>query len=195
MGRLVLYPQGAPPDRHLREHCAEVVVRCGGDVQRTIDAPAHSVDAFAKHLARTKAFRRREVAIVVLTETNPVALKLVQARRTLEQLIEPLREASWLVYFNPLDDPFFMETASMLGDFDDADADVPIWTGPEKRRFLILCPAVDDPAIIERRMQDLEKGSPDAASGVVQKRSLSSTSLEAVEQDGVDTQRPPKIGC
>ena len=193
MARLVLYPQGLPLAPARAEQCAELVVHCGGDVGRVIDGPSHSVEAFARHLTRARVLQRREVPLVVLTMTNPVSLQLVQTRRTLEAAHPILEKAPWMVFLDPDEDPFFFESASQLGAFDDSDPDVPIWHGPDDRRFLVLPPHVDDGALVAQRLTDLEFGIEDYSSGVVEKRDPDAAGARPPEES-IETLKPPKLG-
>lgn len=159
--RIVLFPHGQPTNVLSRECCARLVRNAGGDLQRIIDSPAGSVERFARHIERLPSIREgMEDPMVVLTETNPLALMTVAARNTLERAVPALGTAPWLIYFEPEQDPFFIETACALGSFDVASGLVdpetaPIWHGPQQTHFLIISPSSERKANLLARMQDV----------------------------------------
>lgn len=105
--------------------------------------------------------------MIVLTQTNPLALKVLQPRRSLEQVFPKLEEALWLIYLNPVDDPFFVEAAASLGSFDDEHGEAPIWTTRDHGKFLIVTPRTKATPALGERITDLEMA--DFASGTLVK--------------------------
>lgn len=168
--RLVLCPQGQPQPLRLREAWTRTLQRLGGDLGRILDAPSSTVDRFGQHVARLAVLRSvREPPLVVLTQTNPVAIAVLGARRTLEATVPALAHASWILFLDTVEDPFFLETAARLGELDGTAEAVPIWTGPEQTRFLVVPAGLRDLDLLPHRLLDLTQASL-ASTGVVDRR-------------------------
>lgn len=158
--------------------------RCGGDLDRIIDGPAASIDGFGRHVARLSIVRTaRELPLVVLTRTNPLAMNLVGARRALEAAVPSLARALWLVFFDPTHDPFFVDTARRLGHLDGDVGGAPLWSGPDGFRFLVLGPQVADLDVLPHRIADLVQSSL-ASSAVVERGAREPSAVSAAVGDG-----------
>lgn len=155
--RLILCPHGLPRRDEARAHFFELLQSAAGDVERVIDAPSDSLERFAEHLVRLHVLQeRRERALVALTRTNPLALTVLQARRTLEEAIPRLATVPWLIYVDLVADPFFFETAERLGTLDAPIDRAPVWTTAGER-FFILSSQLDPSTNLADRLFDLER--------------------------------------
>ena len=151
---LVLLPYGLPEIAAHREACSEILISCGGDVDRLIDQPADDLDRFGKYVARIPALREggaREPPIVMLTRTSPLPLTVVSARRTLERAVPTLARASWLLFVTNEDDPFFVDGAQRLGTLSCDLSQAPIWLGPDGMPFLVTTPGTRAHDVLSER--------------------------------------------
>jgi hypothetical protein len=136
--RLVLMPYG-PPRSELMGPCLDAVRRCGGDLNRIIDAPAKSLASFARYVGRMKAIVVGGPSpLVVLTRTNPLALAVTGARRMLESAVPALEGAAWIVFYDRKDDPFFEAEAEAVGILEPRSDRTLMWTSPYGQPFLIV---------------------------------------------------------
>ncbi len=157
LGRtLVLLPYGLPELAAHREACAEVLLACGGDVDRVIDQPSDDLARFGKYVSRIPALREgAPPPIVMLTRTSPLPLTVVSARRTLERAAPTLGRASWLLFVTEEDDPFFTDGARRLGLLSTELPHAPMWTGPDGMPFLVTTPHTRAPDVLSQRFQTL----------------------------------------
>lgn len=135
--RIVICPHGLPRGTEPREHCATLVLHCGGDLQRVIEGVPGGLDRFVRHLERIRGLDA-ERPLVVLTRTNPLGLGVLQTRRALEEAVPSLANAYWLIFVDERDDPFFMEAAARLGPMVGDIATAPLWFAPHRQRFLVV---------------------------------------------------------
>ncbi len=153
--RLVLFPQGQPDSQEHRDRCAELVFWCGGDVDRFIDSPTETLDAFASYLGRIKGVPGDQV-LVALTRTSPLALTVVDTRRRLEAWLPILRAARWIVYLDRSFDPFFEATATRYGHLSGSLAEAPVWVGPGDTPFLVLDSDLRDRRAVDESLDELD---------------------------------------
>src|SRR5690242_9923649 len=93
---LVLCPYGIPSER--REICSSILLHCGGDLDRVIDAPAGD-QAFLNHLQRLAAtLHALRPPIVMLTQLTPLMSSVVLVRERYEAMLPSLRRAHWLLF-------------------------------------------------------------------------------------------------
>jgi len=116
----------------------DAVWRCGGDLNRVIDSPTRKLDDFARYVSRMKALALGIAPLVVLTRTNPLALAVTGARRTLENFVPALRNAAWLVFYERREDPFFEAEADSIGILEPRSEYSAVWTSPTGQYFLIV---------------------------------------------------------
>lgn len=156
--RLVLFPQGQLAGEDQRARCAELILWCGGDVGRVIDAPVDTVDAFASFLLRIRGVKDgSEQVMVVLTNTNPLALAVVDLRRRLEARLPSLRTARWLIFVDPQTDPFFESSALVLGHLTGPMEESPLWIGPQDSPYLVLSPRVRERRFVCQALDELDE--------------------------------------
>jgi hypothetical protein len=156
--RLVLFPQGQLAGEEQRSRCDELILWCGGDVGRVIDAPVDTVDAFASFLQRIRGVRDgSEQVMVVLTNTNPLALTVVDLRRRLEARLPSLRTARWMIYVDPESDPFFESSALRLGHLTGPMQEAPLWIGPQDSPYLVLGARVRDRRFVCQALDELDE--------------------------------------
>lgn len=156
--RVVLFPQGQLGSAAQRDRCAQLLLWCGGDVGRVIDAPVASVDGFAEYVGRIKGIREgMEQVLVVLTRTNPLALTVVDSRRRMEGRLPVLRTARWVIYVDLEQDPFFEATALRLGHLTGELWEAPLWVGPQDMPFLVLSPKVRDRQRVCEGLEELDE--------------------------------------
>ena len=139
--RIVLFPYGQPRNASHRDDCARFFLAMGGDIARVIDEPSGALDQFAAHLRRIEAIAEgMERPIVVLTATNPLVLTVIAARRRLEVAVPALRDATWVVFLDPEQDPFFVSTARAMGAFSASPSGAVTWTSPDNNEYLVATP-------------------------------------------------------
>lgn len=135
----------------------DLLLRCGADAQRVFDGERWPLERFASLVSRIYALRAATIApLVLLTRTNPVALTIVQTRRVLEEAIPRLSSAIWIIFFDPLTDPFFLANSLDSEDVGAALGDAPIWTSPRAGTFLILSDQISQRELVARRVAALE---------------------------------------
>jgi len=156
MRRIVLYPYGHPRSEGHQKLCSAFMLALGGDVQRVIDGPFPTIDRFVAHVSRIPAVRAGVRPIVVLTRTIPLAMTVLNARQRIEAALPPLRRATWAIFFDAAEDPFFEAAVRKFGDLQGQLHEAPFWVGPEQARFLILSPAVRNVALVKQRAQELD---------------------------------------
>ena len=150
--RIAIFPYGQPVDEERRTKCVELLIFCGADLQRFIDGPWSSDE----RLVRIVSFLD-EVAdgsrppFMVLTQSNPLALKVLAARRRWCRELPNLNRAMWVIFVDPVAEPFFYAEAQRLGQFD-AQPDpnkvsdsLMVWSvqnqdAKRQERFLVLTP-------------------------------------------------------
>lgn len=141
--RLVLMPYGPPPAEHM-EPCLDAVKRCGGDLNRIIDAPTRSLDEFARYVGKIRAIAcGGPPPLVVLTRTSPLALAVTGARRMLEKAVPALESAAWIVFYDRREDPFFEAEAEAVGILEPRSDRTLMWTSPHGQAFLIVAKGED----------------------------------------------------
>lgn len=156
--RVVLFPQGQLGRDEQRDRCLQLLLWCGGDVGRVIDAPISSVDGFAEYVGRIKGIREgTEQVLVVLTRTNPLALTVVDSRRRMEGRLSALRTARWVIYVDPSQDPFFETMALRHGHLTGELREAPLWVGPQDMPFLVLSPEVRDRRRVCEGLEELDE--------------------------------------
>lgn len=134
--RVVLFPYGQPPKAAHRDACAEFLLRAGGDLSRLIDGPFRNIETFCGYVRRIDGVADgSRPPIIVVTRTNPLALSVVHARRKIEAAIEALRAATWVLFVDPHEDPFFGDNARRIGNLQEAAGR---WQGPEGTDYVIL---------------------------------------------------------
>lgn len=146
--RIVLFPYGQPVDRDKRDACSALVIHSGGDIGRILDGPWDSDPAseaaetnFLRYVSRIQEIvSGSRPPLVVLTRSNPLPLAVLAKRRRVCAAIRNLSRAIWVVFVDPVNDPFFCRNANKLGTFDvvcDADASesvFTVWTPNETQR-------------------------------------------------------------
>ncbi|MFW5739566.1 MAG: hypothetical protein ACOC1F_04300 [Myxococcota bacterium] len=156
--RLTLFPQGQPPDPEHRKRCAELALWCGGDIGRVIDAPVSSLDRFAGYIERIRGLQEgTEPALVMLTQTNPLALTVVDLRRRLEKRIPVLRTSRWVIHVDPDADPFFSTMALRLGHLTGELAEAPLWLGPQDSPYLVVSSGMRDRNAVAGALEELDE--------------------------------------
>ncbi len=153
--RLVLFPQGQPELQPHRDRCAELAFWCGGDVDRFIDSPTDTVEAFASYVARVRD-APGDQTLVVLTHTTPLALAVVDVRRRLEVRLPTLRAARWVVYLDQALDPFFEATAIRYGHLTAPLEAAPVWVGPDRSPYLVLDSELQDRKAVDASLDELD---------------------------------------
>lgn len=136
--RLTLLPQGLPERADARERCMALLLRAGADTQRLIDGQGLPLERFARHIGKIAALRGPATPLVVLTQTNPIALAVLHTRRVLADAVPELERAPWIVFHDESADPFFPSAALASGSFDVDYQFGPIWLTAPGHRFLVL---------------------------------------------------------
>lgn len=139
-----------------RERCFQVLLHCGGDVERVFEKHAGGLADFAAHLSRIRSLDAADKPIVLLCQTNPLALAVLKTRRALEDAVPKLARAVWVIHFDEEEDPFFVGAASMLGTLDRDAAEAPLWSAPDDWRFLVVSSKLRDLRILRDRLYELE---------------------------------------
>lgn len=116
-----------------------LLLRAGADAQRLIDGQGWPLERFARHISRLTVLRGSGAhPLVVLTETNPIALAVLQTRRVLAEAVPELEQAPWVIFHDESADPFFASSALGMGTFDIGYELGPIWLTPPGYQFLVL---------------------------------------------------------
>jgi hypothetical protein len=132
--RLVLCPYGIPTQH--RAVCNAILMQCGGDVNRLIDAPA-GAEPFLRHIKRLSGMLSAvKPPIVLLTEIVPLMQKVVELRRRYEAELPVLTRADWKLFLND-DAPTFVAEALQHGQIERESATA-TWHGPENMRFDVV---------------------------------------------------------
>jgi hypothetical protein len=165
--RIVLCPHGLPHAPDVREQCCDLLLRGGGDLQRVFEANPGGIGRFAAHVARIGDLDSGDGPLVLLHRTNPLGLTILRTRRALEEEVPRLGRASWLVFIDEKDDPFFLDAASRVGGFDRELDALPIWSAPDLHRFLVVSRQNGDLTRMKERLAELQGERPpsDAATG------------------------------
>jgi hypothetical protein len=95
--------------------------------------------------------------MVVLTNTNPLALTVVDLRRRLEARLPSLRTARWMIYVDPESDPFFESSALRLGHLTGPMQEAPLWIGPQDSPYLVLGARVRDRRFVCQALDELDE--------------------------------------
>jgi hypothetical protein len=136
--RIVLFPYGQPARDDHRDRCSEIFLSLGGDVHRIIDGPFASLDRFVAYVRRIQVIHDgSEWPIVMLTNANPLALMVINARRKLEHVMPALSGATWVLFIDSETDPFFTRTAQSMGAFEHDRSGVLHWKGPDDALFMV----------------------------------------------------------
>ncbi len=151
------------------------VVKAGGDVQRVFDGPWGSQpgsEAAEKSFLRMVG-RLNEVVsgvhppYIVLTRTNPIPLTVLAKRRQLCDSFPNLNKGLWILYLDPVKDPFFFTNAKRLGRFDSDPAEdesrhpLVVWYPNDDIRsrrnesYLVLTPTTVVDENFSKRIQSL----------------------------------------
>ncbi len=132
--RVVLCPYGIPTQH--RAACISILMQCGGDMNRLIDAPAGE-EAFLKHLKRLSSMLSAvKPPIVLLTELVPLMQKVVLLRQRYEAELPALKQADWKLFLED-DAPTFVAEALQHGRIE-RDAATAIWHGPADMSFDVV---------------------------------------------------------
>lgn len=153
--RIVLYPYGHPRSAQDRELCLSFMLALGGDVHRVIDGPFPTLDRFIRYASRIPAVSEGVRPIVVFTRTVPLAMAVLNARRKIEIALPSLQRATWAIFVDPTEDPFFEAAAHKIGALQHGLHAAPIWQGPGGASFLVLSPQVESPALVRKRGEEL----------------------------------------
>jgi len=135
--RVVIFPNGQPSKPGQRETCSSYFIRHGGDVSRVIDGPFVNVRQCMDRVQRMAGITSgAECPIIIFAQSNPLALVL-SARRTMEGGIPELRAATWVIFVDNDEDPFFESNARKLGTLGKTGLER-TFEGPDGASFLIL---------------------------------------------------------
>lgn len=137
--RIVLFPQGQPSDTVHKDACAEFYIRAGGDLARIIDGPFRSIEKFCELVRRIDGVvSGGQIPIIILSRTNPLMLSVVNVRRKIEAAIPSLRAATWAVFVDSQQDPFFHENARKLGALEPLPGGGLTWRGPSNEEYSVV---------------------------------------------------------
>ena len=156
-----------PAHAESRERLSQLLLRCGADLQRMIDAPSGPLAAFAEYVSGISALASgAHHALVVLTRTRPVSEAIVETRKALTERVPVLQSAAWIIYADSLSDPFGSESLRDVGQLEGQLLEAPIWRGPDSERYLVISPLVTGvtESALPRRVQQLAQANR-AASG------------------------------
>lgn len=155
-------------------------------MQRVIDGPFPTIDRFVHHVSRIPVIRAGVRPIVVLTRTIPLAMTVLSARQRIEAGLPQLRRATWGIFFDAAEDPFFEAAVRKFGELQGDLHEAPIWVGPGQARFVILSPEVRDAQLVRQRSQEL-----DALSSENQLRHPTVPAMQTVRPSGTMPAQQP----
>jgi hypothetical protein len=126
-----LLPQGWPEEDSEREALTRVLLAAGADIERLLDEPTNSPDAFVRHATRMPFLRYgRECPMVAFAPRNNDADELLAFRSMLLSAVGSLRETTWLVYLSTEVRSSFQRAAIHYGDLYDARGGLLTWHVP-----------------------------------------------------------------
>jgi hypothetical protein len=138
--RVVIAPQGLPADAAQRERCSELLLRCGADLSRVIEAERRSPAQFADFVATVRDIRDGLApCLVIFTRVKPPSA-LVELRTLIEARVPALASSPWLLYADPLVEPECIDALRSSGRLTGAIWDAPEWTDEDGGRHLVLSP-------------------------------------------------------
>lgn len=124
----MLLPLGWPPLAEECEAFTRVLLAAGADVERMLDPAIGSVDAFVRHASRLPFLRSgRERTIVAFAPVEVDVDPILEIRHRLINAVEPLRDATWLVYLSHSIRSDFLRSAHRYGGLFDAGAGLTTW--------------------------------------------------------------------
>lgn len=124
----MLLPFGWPRDPVEVEACSQILLACGGDIERLLDGPVDSVVAFARHTGRLAMLRElKEIPIVMLASHSGAADEVLSARIALTTSAPNLESATWLVYLPQTVRRKFIRDSSVWGGSFDVGAGLVTW--------------------------------------------------------------------
>ena len=155
--RIVLFPFGHVSDPGARELCDGILLRCGADLGRIFDSPMVNVERYVKFIGRIDDVRNgSNPPIIVFTKGTPLPLNVIYTRRKLVQCFPGLQRSLWIIFVDPIADPFFENEARTIGDLDDELDKSPIWKeGIMGERYLVLTPQTSYVELVEQRAQKI----------------------------------------
>jgi len=110
------------------EACSQILLACGGDIERLLDGPADSVAAFVRHTGRLAMLRElKEIPIVMLASHSGAADEVLSARIALTTSAPNLENATWLVYLPQTVRRKFIRDSSVWGGSFDVGAGLVTW--------------------------------------------------------------------
>ena len=151
-----------PAHAESRERLSQLLLRCGADLQRMIDAPQGPLEAFAEYVSGISALASGvHHPLVVLTRTRPVSEAIVETRKALAERVPMLERATWIIYADSLSDPLAFESLRDVGQLEGPLLDAPIWRGPDSERYLVMSPLVTGvtESMLPRRVQQLAQAN------------------------------------
>lgn len=135
--RTVLFPNGQPRSADQQEACAAFFIRQNGDISRVVDGPFRDLRQFIDRVRRIAPITSgAERPIVIFTQSNPLALVL-SARRTVEGAVPEMRNATWAIFVDGEEDPFFETNARQLGRLNQGEIET-TFDGPGGAAFLVV---------------------------------------------------------
>ena len=153
----ILLPQGVPTVAASWRLLSELLVSCGGDIERVIDEPNDSVDGYLDHLARMPfAKSDRESSLVVFTDVLPLT-EVVKIRSKMASRFPQWKDTLWFLYVEPMIDQEFAIAAKGLGSLTGDLAEAPIWTSSSGERFLVLSAGSKVRAALSGRLDELSR--------------------------------------
>jgi hypothetical protein len=155
--RIVLFPHG-PVQSTNKEHFYKMLFACDANISRFWEqdfsqAAGDVLEHYIRYIKRARLEKSPEFSesIVLLTRDNPPALKIVAARRRLEEAFPALRTALWAVCIDLQANPFIINNLHGLGVLRDETFAAPIFVDRSGLPYLLL--KSDCNNMIQLRMQ------------------------------------------
>jgi hypothetical protein len=159
-----LLPLGWPSEVGEREAFTRVLLAAGADIERLLDAPSTSLDAFIRHAARMPLLRAsHESPLIAFCPHSSSTHELLQQRAQLLQALPRLRNSICLIYLRACVRPDFMANVASQGGLFDARGALFTWDVTDGTLMLVSLETwVAD---LAARLEDLVATCP--ASGIM----------------------------
>ena len=141
--RVVLFPHGPLHSEELRNKCSKLLIFCGADLGRILDQAfagnGQNIDRFMRYISH---LNRSELlgSIVILTKTNPLAMRIIGDRIRLCSKIPKLETALWCIFIDEETDPFVWDNLMRSGEIIGHPKQAPIFTDYDGADYLLFVP-------------------------------------------------------
>jgi hypothetical protein len=149
--RIVLFPHGSVQSDD-SDIFIRLLLKCGADIDRfwinncLPNSSIIELDDYLDYLHRSRLCNcdERGNALVALAKTNPPAIMLTVARRSLVAQHPELQRTLWIAWIDLRDNPFIFTNLRESGTIEDEVSQAPIWIDRDDQAYLLLVPDCTD---------------------------------------------------